>query len=297
MANTQHAGLTGTNLHEAFHYVDASDPGAVGAGLYWLDTSTTPYELKRRNATDDGWITVGASGGGGGSLFTVGNYADSRPASPNAGDTFIPKDGYWQEIYHDGIWNPYRDGFLLTKPPTSGWTALNSPTTFDTDQGALYLQGIQNATFQVRGEYRTAPSPPYTITVCLLPVLPDANAQCGIGWRDSSTQELITWGPGIASAGTYAIRVAYTWVDHDSLSDSFVNASMPQALIAPVWLSITDDNTDIIMKWLPSGPNQAGITVVTQARTGFLNPDQLLIAVAPGSVLPAAMTVLSWKQT
>jgi len=59
-----HSSLTGTDLHEAFHYVQTSDPGAVGAGKYWLDTSSSPYQLKRRNAGDSAWVTVGSSGGG-----------------------------------------------------------------------------------------------------------------------------------------------------------------------------------------------------------------------------------------
>jgi hypothetical protein len=36
----------------------------VGAGLYWLDTSSDPYILKRRNPGNTAWISVGASGGG-----------------------------------------------------------------------------------------------------------------------------------------------------------------------------------------------------------------------------------------
>lgn len=55
----EHELLTGENLHEAFHYVQASDPGAVGAGKYWLDTISAPYALKRRNAGDSGWVAIG----------------------------------------------------------------------------------------------------------------------------------------------------------------------------------------------------------------------------------------------
>lgn len=61
-----HNSLSGDNLHEPFHRVASSDPGAVGAGKYWLDTSVEPYVLKRRNSGDTDWVTVGADGGGGG---------------------------------------------------------------------------------------------------------------------------------------------------------------------------------------------------------------------------------------
>ncbi len=35
------------------------DPGAVGAGVVWPDTSTTPAMLRVRDATDTGWTVVG----------------------------------------------------------------------------------------------------------------------------------------------------------------------------------------------------------------------------------------------
>ena len=55
-----HAELAGTELHEPYHYVTDADPGAVGAGLYWLDTSAEPYTEWRRNDANDGWVRVGA---------------------------------------------------------------------------------------------------------------------------------------------------------------------------------------------------------------------------------------------
>lgn len=61
---SQHSGLTGLQLHEPFHYVDASDPGAVGADKYWLDISGDPYVLNRRDPTDTFWTEVGGGGGG-----------------------------------------------------------------------------------------------------------------------------------------------------------------------------------------------------------------------------------------
>lgn len=39
-------------------YVQAVDPGAVGAGLLWIDTSGSPYSLKVRDALDAVWSQV-----------------------------------------------------------------------------------------------------------------------------------------------------------------------------------------------------------------------------------------------
>jgi hypothetical protein len=53
--------LVGEDLHGPFRYEQSSDPGTIGAGAYWLDTDT--YTIYRRNATNDGWNTVGGSAG------------------------------------------------------------------------------------------------------------------------------------------------------------------------------------------------------------------------------------------
>lgn len=59
MANVNHKTISDTDLH-VFAYIAASDPGAVGAGIGWLDTSdgTGAWILKVRNETNTGWESV-----------------------------------------------------------------------------------------------------------------------------------------------------------------------------------------------------------------------------------------------
>lgn len=52
-------------------YQQDTDPGTVGALRWWLDTSVTPNVLYVRNITNTGWITVGGSGGGGGTGASI----------------------------------------------------------------------------------------------------------------------------------------------------------------------------------------------------------------------------------
>jgi len=58
----QHSHIQDVSLmHLTFHYQQASDPGAVGAGLWWLDTSVgnpTSDHISYRNDTNTGWITL-----------------------------------------------------------------------------------------------------------------------------------------------------------------------------------------------------------------------------------------------
>ncbi len=54
----RHSTLTGADaIHQASYY-QSSDPGAVGAGKDWWDTTADPPTLYRRNADNDGWLTV-----------------------------------------------------------------------------------------------------------------------------------------------------------------------------------------------------------------------------------------------
>ena len=59
MSNISHKTLVTTELHVP-GYLQSGDPGAVGAGKYWLDTTlgTGLWVLKVRNAGDTGWEVV-----------------------------------------------------------------------------------------------------------------------------------------------------------------------------------------------------------------------------------------------
>ncbi len=56
MANNTHSALTGAELHVP-GYVQTSDPGAVGAGRLWVDTTlgAGQWAIKLRKADDSGW--------------------------------------------------------------------------------------------------------------------------------------------------------------------------------------------------------------------------------------------------
>lgn len=65
MADVQHNTMSGTNLHQP-GYVQSGDPGAVGAGIMWIDTSggTGNWVTRVRNAGDTAWEVAGAGSDG-----------------------------------------------------------------------------------------------------------------------------------------------------------------------------------------------------------------------------------------
>lgn len=70
-----HSAMAGDNLHQPFHYAQTSDPGAVGAGKWWFDTSTNI--LKYRNSTNTAWVSHAVGGGGG--APTTATYITQTP--------------------------------------------------------------------------------------------------------------------------------------------------------------------------------------------------------------------------
>lgn len=77
-----HADLTSVHL---FAYVQDADPGAVGAGKGWVDTTGATNVLKIRNAADSGWETVSAA-----AADLAAHLADAADAHDAAAISFAP---------------------------------------------------------------------------------------------------------------------------------------------------------------------------------------------------------------
>ena len=83
-------------IHKA-RYIQSSDPGAVGAGKEWLDTTTTPAIHKKRNAGDSGWDIVPGNAAWGATVAkttaytaTTSDYTIRRDATSAAFTVTLP---------------------------------------------------------------------------------------------------------------------------------------------------------------------------------------------------------------
>lgn len=96
MATIEHKNITGDDAVHPSAYVASSDPGAVGAGKHWIDTTggTGAWVHKVRDAANTGWETISGGGGGGSGLPELLGYAFSNSSSvvnPDpTSDTTIP---------------------------------------------------------------------------------------------------------------------------------------------------------------------------------------------------------------
>lgn len=77
---TGHAQLSGLGLHQPFHYVQSTDPGAVGAGLWWNDLGSNT--IKRRNTGNSAWITMSGSAGSTGATGASGATGATGATGP-----------------------------------------------------------------------------------------------------------------------------------------------------------------------------------------------------------------------
>lgn len=145
-----HKNITESELHVP-GYIQASDPGAIGAGKLWVDTSGGPgnWVTKIRNATDADWEEVSGSGGGGGAtdypdltsykdLVTLQKSGAGYPSGANeaalydgAGKQIIPRTAvrHWLDPDPDaiaGTWefSTYGDANQAALE-TAGWTFEN----------------------------------------------------------------------------------------------------------------------------------------------------------------------------
>ncbi len=59
MSEIEHSTIEVPEIHGA-GYMQDDDPGAVGAGIQWIDTTGGGYLLKIRNAGNSGWETLGS---------------------------------------------------------------------------------------------------------------------------------------------------------------------------------------------------------------------------------------------
>ena len=167
----------------------------------------------------------------------------ARDAAGQAGRLYLPTEGLVSQD-NGTLW----DLMPLNRmaPPAYGdftWVNQGSSTVADS-KGMMVLTTATSASDSLRLLVKTAPSTPYTITVCMFAltgpyITSQAIPQYGICWRDSASGKILTYGPGMSS---YYGAFAYAqWTNYSTLSAGQFMYSSPYA--APMWIRFSDDGT------------------------------------------------------
>lgn len=248
-----------------------------------------------------GYSTPAGTGGTGNVTDTGATGAE--PGSPTTGDLYFPDDGYAIERFDGSVWPWWGPIYPLTKPDDSAfsWLTTQGTASKDATYGGIYLKappaGAPN--FQIRLYGYSTPSPPYTLTVCLIPDVTEADTSCGglgIAWRESSSGKIssITLLPG---HGQYW---QYGWVNWSSPTTYNSEPASRVTTMTPalVWLRLVDDNTNRHVYYSIDGKHfkEVGTGV---ARTTYLTPDQFGVFLDAGGAFARVTAIdtalVSWK--
>jgi len=217
-----------------------------------------------------------------------------RQAAASAGRLFLPSDGFYVERDTGAAWAPWGPIFPMTPPVSGDFAWINQGgASIDTTYGGIHLYGPADAAINLRIRKKAAPATPYTISCAFLPHLHGVNNNsCGLLWRESASGKVGTleflW------AGSFQLHIR-KWTNETTYSASYL-ALGGLSFINLVWLQISDDGVNRICRW--SNDGQHWYVLHTVARADFLTADEVGFMVhAQNATWPAAMTLLSWKQT
>jgi len=231
-----------------------------------------------------------ANGGQGNSVFTD-SYAN-RPSPTKDGNLFLPSDGFTIERDTGTEWTPWGPILSLATPPTTGWNWDNQGSaTISTDGGVISMYEPADSGTNINVYYRTAPTPPYTISATFFADLYGVNYNAvGLCWRQSSDGKIVAFYIGVE---TYLIYRFNKWTNSTTFSAHYGSTST--VLSRPLWhLRLKDDNTNRTCSYSYDGKNWISVHVV--GRTDFLTADQVGILTKPqSSSNGVGLTLISWK--
>ena len=301
--SVEHNTLTGTSLHEAFHYVQNGDPGAVGAGKYWLNTTSAPYVLSRRDAGNASWVAVGSAGGGGGA--SVGAYG-SRPAGTD-GDFYQANDSAIYSIHSGGNWIDYYQGHPITVPVSGNYAWINqggaSVATVGGMNKLIAPSGGGSNNMAIRK--KAAPSTPYTVVGKFLvgQFLAQNYHQFGLCFRESSSSKLVVNQVSNDVSGALAIvsnKMTNETTFSGAYAGSVTNFKQYGAVVVPgslLTLAISDDGSTNRKCGVSFDCGLTYYSFDSETRTDFLTANEVgFWAQSGGAANACVIYLLSWEE-
>lgn len=260
-------------------------------GTDWvaLGTGTSGHFLKTQGA---GANPIWAAGAGGGNVTSTTAFG-SEPGSPASGDLDLYTNSFYVSRYSGSAWAPWGPIYPMTAPVDGDFAWINQGgASVATTNGGIYLLAPAETGLNLRIRKKAAPATPYTITAAFLyNSILEVNSQTfGVLFRQSSDGKLATlrlgWDTGTSS------MIADKWNSATSFSASYSSAALRAR---PMFLQISDDGTNRILRWSVDGQNFVQFHSV--GRTDFLTADEVGFFVEERTNAYAlGLTLLSWKQ-
>ena len=276
-------GLPAPVYNDTKANVEALTGVVEGATAYATDTDEPGWY--------DGAAWVWGAGGAGGGNETFTDTFANEPAPSNAGDLFLPSDGFHIERDTGAAWVPWGPIFPMEKPISGDFAWLNQGTATYTDSGgSIYLYVPAVASSNMRALIKAAPAAPYTITAAI-------NAQqyiqnynnVGIVWRESGTGKLVSF-----TLGNPGYLLINKWNSATSFNATYTSSGIMFSYPI-IFLRIADDNTNRICSWSIDGQNF--LVFHSVGRTDFITADEVgFYGESANETYPVAIHLASWKE-
>lgn len=284
LANISAMSVTGTpgtgtiTLNAALSsYITFADAGVV-------DGDIVTYMAKDGTAREIGTATYTASG------TTLSSRSVLNSTNSNAAVSLTSA----AEIYLTAAAQDLYTGALypkLTRPRNGDFSDINTPTVAVNANGGVSI--ISGSSGGVRARVKTLPTPPFTITAAFLMHFYKATDQeAGILLRQTSDGKLFSH--GFYSNNTAVGVASRDYTNVTTVSGTNANFDQPSTF-GLVWLQLTDNNTNNILKWGYDGYTWQ--TLLTESRTMFITADQVGFYARTTNSNSCTATMVSWAQT
>jgi len=224
----------------------------------------------------------------------------SRSAADKPGRLFLPSDGFVIERDTGTAYAPWGPIYPLTAPVDGDFVWINQGgASVTTTQGGIYLLGPATAGVSMRIRKKAAPSPPYTITAAILPICGRSSGYplFGLCWRKSGAEAQLNVRFGVYQASGALLRLQLAkMTSATAFSANYFDEVYSSAPLNPLWLQISDNNTNRICRVSRDGQNF--IQVHSVSRTDFVTADEVgFFADAGDTTYDVGANLISWKET
>jgi hypothetical protein len=276
-----------------------------GTTIDVVDASTFPadgiFRIRLDNPDETIWRVDSVSG----DTFTGG--AEENDGNASAGVAVVqvgtkgeqerllqsPNDGFLYSPSGVGGADSYGPIFKLTPFSATGFAWVNQGGATETvTNGVARLVGPRTGSQNLRERVKTQPSTPYTLTVYAFTQMDNStNHDAGIHFRESGTGK-------IAAIRVSNQRFKVTTGTDAWAADQATSEVWAATGIAPIWLRLTHDGTDLTWQYSFDGIHYT--ILATRAKTADFTtaPNQIGYVVnEQGNTSIIAMVVYSWAES
>jgi len=286
------AGTTGTATIATGGKVSCVFDGATTAGDYVQISSGTNGDCHDTGAStypSSGQVlgTVLSTNGGVGT-YSMEFFSPGIAAASGGGGSFSAAPPFLTDgsLFYGPAYT-----FTRIVNASYAWVNQGSATLTTTNSQATIDNQAQEANFNMHARVIAAPSTPYHIIVAFVfTQFVNSNQNVGIGWRDSASTKMVTF--GMFNNSDAQFTGFYLTNETTYAGTTQLNTNQYTGNTVVRWLRMGDNGTNRTYDMGPDGVHWTNL--LTESDTTFLTANQVMFYVNSG---PGTMQLLSWQVT